>query len=187
MYKKKRFSSSWIVLTKSLLIYLVVLTSCTATKPTTKLSEKELFTKLSKGFIIQKLPNWEFHGFHGVLNYTPKELMNVGQEYIYNGIIAYKRQLKSENLTAIVDDYISKRKSLNEIIKLEKVKEQTKYGESIVVIYTSLINSTEYKSIRQHYVHNNILYVVSFSAKSKFFNFFVNDAIHMMKTFTITE
>lgn len=80
--------------TNILLICFLILSSCSTTKPTTQLSEIELFKKLSNGFIIQKLPNWEFHGFHGVSSYTPKELMNVGQEYIYNGITAYKRQLK---------------------------------------------------------------------------------------------
>ena len=178
------FSSRILIL---LLTCFVVLTCCTTSKKTTQLSEKELFEKLSNGFIIQKLPNWEFHGFHGVLNYTPKELMNVGQEYIYNGITANKRQLKNETLASIVDDYIKLRKKHSEIIKLKKITEQTKYGESIVLIYTSEINRTKYKVIKQFYSYNNTLYIVSYTAKSKFFDFFVNDAIHMMKTFTITE
>ncbi|MBC8753552.1 hypothetical protein H2O64_02640 [Kordia sp. YSTF-M3] len=169
------------------LLLIIVFIGCTTTKQTTKLSEKELFEKLSNGFIIQKLPNWTFHGFHGVLNYTPTDLMNVGYERIYNGITAYKRQLKNETLQSIVDEFISERKSYYEISKLKKVKEQTKYGESIVVIYTSVINNIEYKAIRQFYIYNNTLYGVSFSAKSKFFDFFVNDAIHMMETFTITK
>ncbi|QHI37101.1 hypothetical protein IMCC3317_24790 [Kordia antarctica] len=89
-----------------ILFLLIVLTSC-ATKPTAKLSKKELFKKLSDGFIIQKLPDWEFHGFHGVLNYTPTELMTIGQEYIYNGIIAYKRELKNEKL-GVIDKMVAK-------------------------------------------------------------------------------
>ncbi len=175
-------------LKKYSLLLIIVFIGCTTTKPITKLSEKELFEKLSNGFIIQKLPYWEFHGFHGVLNYTPKELMNVGYERVYNNISVHKRKIKDEEtLQSIVDEYISRRKHYSKVIKLETVKEQTKYGESIVVIYTSIFNNIESRTIHQFYTYNNTLYGVSYSAKSKFFDFFVNDAIHMMKTFTITE
>ncbi|WP_420573049.1 hypothetical protein [Kordia sp.] len=177
---------------KYFIFLLLILLSCSTTKNTQakntkKLTKKESFEKLSKGFVIQKLPNWEFHSFHGFLNYTPKELMTVGQEYIYNGVTVERRKIKNETLTSIVSDYIKLVKSHDELIKLEKIREQTKYGESIVLVYTSEVNRTEYKVIKQFYLYNNMLYVVAYTAKSKFFDFFVNDAIHMMKTFTITE
>jgi len=177
-----------------LLIFLLLFISCgssntsNSSKAQKKPTKKEAFKKYTNGFVIQKLPNWEFHDFHGMLNYTPKRLMEVGREYIYNGVTATKRTIKKdETLQSIVDNYISMREKHNEIIKLERINEQTKYGESVVLVYTSEINLTKYKVIKQFYLHDNILYIVAYTAKSKFFDFFVNDAIHMMKTFTITE
>ncbi|KAB8155426.1 hypothetical protein EZY14_005945 [Kordia sp. TARA_039_SRF] len=180
-----------------ILLLLPFLVGCSSSDPTASsktvkvegLTKREAFEKYSDGFSIQKLPNWEFHSFHGMLNYTPKRLMEVGREYIYNGVTVTKQKIKDEVLADIVNDYIYERKKseFDEITVLKKVKEPTKYGESIVLIYTNKINYTEFKAIKQFYVYNGILYKVAYTAKSIFFDFFVNDAIHMMKTFTITE
>ncbi|WP_162014334.1 hypothetical protein [Kordia algicida] len=166
---------------------IILLVGCSASKNNSDLSKSELFTKLSKGFIIQKLPNWEFHGFHGVLNYTPKELMNVGYEYIYNGIIATTKEVGEETLSSFVAKEIDRQNSLYKVTNFKKIIEQTRYGKSIVLVYDAEINRIDYKVIRQFYLHQGIIYEVAYSAKSKFFDFFVNDAIHMMKTFTITQ
>ena len=174
------------------LLLFLVLMSCATTQNNSlekaRVKQQKEFEKLSEGFIVQKLPNWEFHGFHGMLNYTPKQLM-FGHEYISNGLTVTKRPAINETLESAVNKYIYLRENSRYDIfrKLKRVKEQTKYGESTVLIYTIEVNGIEYKVIKQFYVYNDMLYIVGFTAKSQFFSYFVNDAIHMMKTFTITS
>jgi hypothetical protein len=168
---------------KALLLCCVLLTSCATTKPT----KEEFFTKLSKGFSIQKLPNWEFHGFHGVLNYTPTALMSIDKEYIYNGMTASSSEVKGGTLLAVVNREVNQRMKFMTITNLTKSKKQTKYGESYTVTYNSTMNNVSYTSITNYYKYNNRIYKVSFAAKDKYFGTYVNDALRMMLTFTITE
>jgi len=184
---KKRFPFSWEITMKSILntiiLCCILLTSCATTKPT----KEELFTKLSKGFSIQKLPSWEFHGFHGVLNYTPKALMNIGKEYIGNGITVSSSEAKKGTLLAVVNRELNQWMKFATITNITKSKKQTKYGESYTVTYNSTINNIAYTAITNYYKYNNRMYKVSFSAKDIYFSNYVNDALQMMLTFTITE
>jgi len=152
-----------------------------------QLTRKELHPKLSKGFMIQKLPNWQFHGFHNVLHYTPKELMDVGDEFIYNSISASNRDAKGKSLQVIVDDAINKRMNSIKITNFKMFKEPTKYGESIIVTYDSKVRGKQYKTIKQYYKYKARVYRVFFSVRKEYYDTYVNEAIQMMKTFTITE
>ncbi|MFK7748435.1 MAG: hypothetical protein AB8B65_08600 [Kordia sp.] len=174
------------------LIFTIILASCVSlsTKKAEikkQLIKPELMPKLSKGFVIQKLPNWQFHGFHNVLHYTPKELMDVGDEFIYNSISASNNDSKGESLQSIVDRSINKRMNTVKITNFKMFKEPTQYGESIIVTYDSKISGKEYKTIKQYYKYKSRVYRVFFSARKKNFDKYSKDAIRMMKTFTITE
>lgn len=152
-----------------------------------QLIKPELMPKLSKGFIIQKLPNWQFHGFHNVLHYTPKELMDVGDEFIFNSISASNGDAKGRSLQAIVDDAVNKRRNTIEITNFKMFKEPTRYGESIIVTYDSKVKRSEYKVIKQYYKYKARVYRVFFTMRKEYYDKYVNEAIQMMKTFTITE
>lgn len=182
MYKIKVFPIPVNTL-KTLLLCCALLSSCATTKPT----KEVLFTKLSKGFSIQKLPSWEFHGFHGVLNYTPKALMNVSKEYIGNGITVSSSKAKDATLLATLNRELNQRMKFATITNIRKSKRETKYGDSYNVTYNSTINNISYKAIRSYYKYNNRIYNVSFVAKEKYFGNYVNEALQMMLTFTITE
>jgi hypothetical protein len=172
---------------KYILLLIIVFIGCITTKPTTKLIEKELFEKLSNGFIIQKLPNWTFHDFHGVLNYTPTDLMSVGKEYIYNGITASNKKANGKTLQSIVDKDVNERMSFVKITNFKMFKKQTKYGESILLYYDVDVNGSKYKTIKQYYLHNDRVYRVYFSARKKYFDTYSKEAIQIMETFTITK
>jgi len=152
-----------------------------------QLTDSELLPKLSKGFTIQRLPNWQFHGFHKVLHYTPKELMDVGDEFIYNAISASNNDSKGRSLQAIVDDDINKRMSHVRITNFKMFTEPTKYGESVIVTFDSKINRKDFQNIQQYYKYKSRVYRVFFSARKKYYDTYADEAIQMMKTFTITE
>ena len=152
-----------------------------------QLMKPELMPKLSKGFVIQKLPNWQFHGFHNVLHYTPKELMDVGDEFIYNSISASNSDAKGRSLQSIVDNAVNKRMSHIEITNFKMFSEPTRYGESIIVTYDSKVRGKEYQTIKQYYKYKGRVYRVFYYARKENFDKYSKDAIRMMKTFTITE
>lgn len=152
-----------------------------------ELTNSELYPKLSKGFTIQKLPNWQFHGFHNIMHYTPKELMDVDDEFIFNSISASNHDAKGRSLQTIVDDAINKRMNFVEITNFKMFREPTRYGESIIITYDSNVRGKEYKNIKQYYKYKARVYRVFFIVRKENYDTYVNDAIRMMKTFTITE
>ncbi|WP_430408578.1 hypothetical protein [Kordia sp.] len=165
-------------------IFLLLATSCTSLKE--QLQDEKLFTELSEGFTLQKLPNWTFHGFHGVLNYTPIDLMDIGKEYIYNNVSAYKsKEPTSKDLKTVITDQLNRR--FSHISNMKMYTATTKYGHSIVLTYDSQYGETTYNCIYQFYKYKRYVYRVAYVAKVEYFDTYYNDAITIMKTFTITE
>ncbi|MEM6719884.1 MAG: hypothetical protein AAF611_11235 [Bacteroidota bacterium] len=152
-----------------------------------QLTDSKLYQKTSKGFTIQKLPDWEFHGFHNILHYTPKEFMNKGDDFIQNAISASNYDAGGKGLQTIVDTNVEKGLCCFKVTNFKMFTEPTRYGESIIVTFDSKINKKEYKNIWQFYKYKNRVYRVFFSARKRYYDRYANEAIQMMKTFTITE
>jgi hypothetical protein len=155
-------------------VFLLVITSCTSLKD-----------KSVKNFTLKKLPNWTYHNDHNVFSYTPNNLMIVADEYIHNRVSAFKfnKPTNKDLKTYITDSYESRNYTSN----LKMYTAETIYGNSIVLTYDLNYTDGISKSITQYYKYKNHVYYVSYTAKEQYFDTYYDDAIAIMKTFTITE
>ncbi|WP_298427956.1 hypothetical protein [uncultured Kordia sp.] len=172
---------------KILLFVLVIATiiSCTSLKK--ELQSKERYDRLSKGFSIEKLPNWTFHGFHDIFNLTPNDLMVKGKDYIRNYVSVYKYRKPTDSpLDSIAKNHF---KSMfdTEISDLKKYAAQTEYGKSVVITYKATHGNYKYACVRQYYKLKDHVYQLNYVAEQQYFDTYYDEAIAMMKTFKITE
>lgn len=170
---------------KIAIVFLLVLSSCASLKE--KYQDQDLYNRLSKGFVLEKLPNWTFHGYHAVLNFTPTDLMDKGKKYMINNVTAYKSRKPSKvALEKSVGNQF--KNGVNaKITNLKTYTAETKYGTSIVATYDASGGSIKSKAIWQFYKYKGYVYKLSYTAEVEYFDTYYEDALKIMKTFKIVE
>lgn len=139
-----------------------------------------------------KIPdNWcSYNGFHNILMYSPKSLLNLKDNFYKNNlyVAAYDNSTyKSENIEeAIKKHYVL----LNDNSQFAPVLEESIheiYGKYYIIKRKSIQHGEKIMNLDLLFNYKNQDYIIYYSVLEKDFNANLNDVIQIMESFKILE